>query len=219
MNELKKGMPIQRQLGFTEVRDRKINITQDVLLPGPEIEILLDTFFDYVKNPKRVVDLCTCCGVLASIIGEAFPNTKVYASDISKKALEVAKTNIRSGNVQLLEGDLFEPLEKLGIYNLDVLISNPPYCKTEDIEKLPRQIKDYTPRIAIDGGEDGYSFHRRIIRDSSNFVKIGGLMILENEAGQTKKLCNMLQSNRYYIECTRKNHRGEERVVVARRTK
>ncbi len=219
VSQLYQEIPIQRQIGYTEVMGRRINITNDVLLPGPEIEILLGAFFYYVKNPKTVVDLCTGCGVLASIIGETFPNAEVYATDISKKALEIARTNIRSRNVQLLEGDLFEPLEQDNVYDADVLISNPPYCRTEDINKLSRQIKAYTPKIAIDGGEDGYSFHKRIISGSQRFVRNNGLIILENEAVQSEELRKMLEEKGYRVECTRKNNRGEERVVVARRVK
>jgi len=217
--QLYQGIPIQRQIGYTEVMGRKINITQDVLLPGPEIEILLGAFFDYVKNPRSVVDLCTGCGVLASVIGERFPKAKVYATDISPKALEVARTNINSGNVELLQGDLFTPLDRNGIYGVDVLISNPPYCRTGDIAGLPRQISEHTPRIAIDGGDDGYSLHRRIIEGSQAFVRNGGLLILENEVGQTQDLREMLGRKSYTVESTRKNNRGEERVIVARRIK
>lgn len=217
--QLYEGIPIQRQIGYTEVRGRRIKITPDVLLPGPEIELMLDAFFKYGKNPRRVLDLCTGCGVLASIIGETFPKAEVYATDISKKALEVARTNIKSKNVQILEGDLFEPLDKLGIYNIDVLISNPPYCKTEDISKLPRQIKLHTPRIAIDGGEDGYLLHRKIIQGSPKYVRNGGLIILENEVGQSLELTRMLEDNGYLVECTKRNKNSEERVIVARRIK
>lgn len=213
------GMPLQRQIGYTEVMGRRIKITKDVLLPGPEIEVLLSAFFDYVKNPSTVVDLCTGCGVLSSIIGERFPKTKVYATDISKEALEVARTNIKSANVELLQGDLFEPLDRKEVYGIEVLISNPPYCRTQDIDKLPRHIKNYTPKIAIDGGEDGYVFHRRIINGASRYVINNGLVILENEVGQALLLRKMLEEKGYAIESIRKNEKGEERVIVARRIK
>ena len=217
VSQLCLGIPIQRQIGYTEVMGRRMNITEDVLLPGPEIEVLLSAFFDYVKNPSTVVDLCTGCGVLASIIAERFPKAKVYATDISKKALDVARTNINFGNVTLLQGDLFTPLDRKGVYGVDVLISNPPYCRTRYINRLSRQIKDHTPKIAIDGGEDGYSLHRRVIEGASKYVANSGLVILENEAGQSPELSKMLEEKGYAIECTRKNGKGEERVIVARR--
>jgi release factor glutamine methyltransferase len=216
--QLYQGIPIQRQIGYTEVMGRKINIANNVLLPGPEIEILLGAFFDYAKNPKKVIDLCTGCGVLASIIGEIFPKAKVYATDISKKALDVARTNINFGDVELLQGDLFTPLDRNGVYGVDVLISNPPYCRTGDIAELPRQIRNHTPRIAIDGGEDGYFIHRRIIEGASKYIANNGLVILENEAGQSPELRRMLEERGYAIESTRKNVKGEERVIVVRRT-
>ena len=217
MEQLKRKIPVQRQIGYTIVRGKRVNINSDVLLPGPEIEVLLDAFFDYAENPKKVVDLCTGCGVLASIIGGAFSNTKVYATDISEEAINVARLNINSQNVFLLLGDLFEPLKQNKMYDVDVLISNPPYCRTQDIDKLPRQIKEHTPRIAVDGGKDGYSLHRRIIRGASKYVTNNGLVILENEAGQSPELSKMLEEKGYAIECTRKNGKGEERVIVARR--
>ncbi len=219
MEQLKRKIPVQRQVGYTIVRGGKINITPDVLLPGPEIEVLLDAFFDYAENPRKVIDLCTGCGVLASLIGERFPEARVYATDISKKALDVARTNVRSKNVELLQGDLFEPLDKNRVYSANVLISNPPYCRTEDISKLPIQIRDHTPKIAIDGGEDGYSLHRRIIEGASRYVRNNGLVILENEAGQSPGLRKMLEEKGYVVECTRRNGKGEERVIVARRIK
>ncbi len=219
MEQLKRKIPIQRQIGYTIINGKRINITPDVLLPGPEIEIMIDTFFEYVEDPKKVADLCTGCGVLASIIGERFPEARVYATDISNKALEVARTNTRSSNIEFLQGDLFEPLNKNRIYDMDVLISNPPYCRTEDITLLPRQIRDHTPRIAVDGGEDGFFFHKKIIEGASRYIKHNGLVILENEVGQSVTLREMLSEKGYRIECTRKNGRGEERVIVARMIK
>jgi len=217
VSKLYQGIPIQRQIGYTKVSGRKINVTSDVLLPGPEIEIMLGAFFDYVKDPRVVIDLCTGCGVLASIIGERFSESKVYATDISQKVLKVARTNIHSTNVVLMKGDLFESLKGKGVSNADVLISNPPYCKTGDIAQLPKQIRDHTPKIAIDGGEDGYFLHRRIIEGATNYVRTGGLVILENEVGQTQELKRMFERKGYAVESTRKNGRGEERVIVARR--
>lgn len=213
------GIQIQRQIGYTKVMGKKINIADDVLLPGPEIETILGAFFDYAKNPQKIIDLCTGCGVLASLIGERFPEARVYAIDISEKALDVARTNVRSKNVELLQGDLFEPLDKNRVYGVDVLISNPPYCRTEDINQLPRQIRNHTPKIAIDGGGDGYSFHRRIIEGASRYVKNNGLVILENEIDQSPRLKKMLEEKGYVVECTRRNGKGEERVIVARRIK
>ena len=211
------GVPVQRQIGYTIVCGRKFLITPDVLLPGPEIDLVLAAFFENAQGATTVVDLCTGCGVLASVIGTTCPSSRVYATDISSGALDVARQNVGSDNVTLLLGDLFDPLRDTNVAPVDALVSNPPYCRTEDIDRLPKQLRDHTPRIAIDGGLDGYAFHRRIIRESAAFVRPRGIIVLENETGQSDEICRMLKAEGWSVVDVRRNDKGEERVVVARR--
>lgn len=216
---IKKSIPVQRQLGYTKVNGLTFRITKEVLLPGPEIEVLIKACFDNLLKQKKIADICTGSGVIAVVLGKKFKKTEILATDISKSALCVARLNSRlnrTSNIKFLRGDLFQPLSGLGIKNLDLIVSNPPYCKTDDIQKLPPQIKLHTPKIAIDGGPDGLHFHRLIINGARKFLKKGGLLILENETGQSKILEKMLIKSGYKVIGTRKNFKNEDRVMIAK---
>jgi len=217
---IKSKVPVQRQLGFTEVMGLKFQITKDVLLPGPEIEILLKACLTYLKSPEKIIDLCTGCGVIAIILGKKFRKSQIFATDISKKALSIAKKNALSNkvnNIQFIHGDLFQPILNKKINNVDLIVSNPPYCKTNDIKRLPLQIRNFTPRISIDGGSDGMYFHRKIIKVSKKILKKNGLLILENEMGQSEKIAKLLKTEGYRNEERKKNLRKEYRIIIAKK--
>ncbi len=219
LKQIKMKIPVQRQLGFTKINELTFKITDDVLLPGPEMEILLKACFDNIKRPRKIIDLCTGSGVIAISLGKKFKKAEILATDISSKALRIAKLNSQLThvtNVKYLLGDLFQPISKLKVSSVDLMVSNPPYCKTEDIVKLPSQIKLYTPLIAVDGGEDGMFFHRIIISKSKEFLKRGGVLILENEVGQSKILKKMLIEGGFKVIRAYKNGKKEERVIVAK---
>lgn len=217
---IKKSIPVQRQLGYTEVKGLPFRITKDVLLPGIEIEVLLKACFNNLARPKNIADICTGSGVIAVALGKKFKTAKIFATDISEKALNIAKLNSylhKTRNITFLKGDLFQPLYRLKIHAFDLIVSNPPYCKTTDINKLPPQIKLHTPKIAIDGGVDGLRFHRLIIDNARKFLKKGGFLVLENEAGQSKILKQMLIERGYKVVSIHKNSKDEERVIVAKK--
>lgn len=216
---IKKKIPVQRQLGFTTIKKLRFNITKDVLLPGPEIDVLIDACLSNIKNPKKIIDLCTGSGVIAITLGVKFKNAKILATDISNKALLITKINKKINNVKnviTLQGDLFKPISKIKFKNVDLIVSNPPYCKSEDIIKLPPQIKLYTPLMAVDGGLDGLFFHRIIINQAKQFLKNDGILILENETGQSEILKELLVDSGYEIINVYKNARNEERVIAAK---
>lgn len=216
---LNQKRPIQYLTGYTYIKNKKIIIDQNVLLPGPEMDLLIDVCEKYIKSDSKVLDLCTGSGVIPVILGRKFNSVEFYATDISEKALSVARKNAELynlGNIRFLQGDLFKPLAKMGVKNLDLLISNPPYCKTDEIDSLPTQIKEYAPQIAINGGIDGLLFHRQIINESSHYLKNGGYIILENENGQSKDVQRLLKKNEYEIMEVIKNYMNQERLIVAR---
>lgn len=221
LNLIKKKIPVQRQLGFTRIKELRFKITKDVLLPGPEIEILINACLDSIKKPNKIIDLCTGSGAIAVVLGKKFKQADILATDISLKALEVAKINKRLNNVEnvkFLQGDLFQPISSLKFNNVDLIVSNPPYCKSKDIVKLPPQIKLYTPSIAIDGGPDGLFFHRIIISQSKNYLRKDGFLVLENEVEQSKILKSLLINAGYKVIKIYKNAKNEERVIVAKKT-
>lgn len=211
--------PIQYLAGYTYVKNKKIMINENVLLPGPEMDLLIDICANYIKPDSKVLDLCTGSGVIPVILSQKFYSLDFYATDISEKALSVAKKNAELynlDNICFLQGDLFQPLVERGVKDFDLLISNPPYCKTDEIELLPDQINEHAPRIAIDGGIDGLIFHRQIINESPQYLKKGGYIILENENGQSKDVQKLLNNKGHDIIEVIKNHMNQERLIVAR---
>lgn len=217
MKTLYKGKPIQYQVGYTYIKNNKILINTDVLLPGPEMEVMLDICKNYIRDGMNVLDLGTGCGVLSAILAKIYAGSRFYSIDISERALNIAKKNIIGiYNIDLIRGDIMNPIfnDKSNIF--DVIISNPPYCKTKDIESLPIQIKMYAPRIAIDGGSDGLKFHKKIIQFYKKYLKDNGILILQNENLQSIYLQKLLKYNGFNLIEIIRNQKEQERFIVAR---
>lgn len=146
----KKGIPYQYILGYAYFLGNKIKVNKDVLIPRQETEQLtVDTIVTIQKIFKKedtpvIVDVCTGSGAIAASIEKQIPFAKIYATDISKEALEVAKENVK--NVELLQGNLIDPLIDKGI-KVDILICNPPYI--EDTKRIDKQVWDYEPHLAL----------------------------------------------------------------------
>lgn len=213
--------PIQYYAGYTYINGDKIYINDKVLLPGPEMRYMLELCEKYIgeNNEKlRIMDLCCGSGIVSTVLGKKFSSSSFYASDISNDAIEIAKKNFNLyslKNINVLAGDLFQPFYNCDILDFDFIIANPPYCKTNDIEKLPVGVRDYAPRIAIDGGNDGLEIHKRIIADAYKLLKYNGYLILQNENGQSEQVQQLLLENGYVIVEVGKNHLNQERIIVA----
>lgn len=213
--------PIQYYAGYTYINGDKLYISDKVLLPGPEMRYMLELCEKYIrKNNKnlKIMDLCCGSGVVSTVLGKKFSSSIFYASDISKDATEIAEKNFNLyslENINMLVGDLFQPFYNSDILDFDFIIANPPYCKTNDIEKLPAGVRDYAPRIAIDGGNDGLEIHKRIIEEAYKLLKHNGYLILQNENGQSGQVQQLLFENGYCIVEVGKNHLNQERIIVA----
>ncbi len=170
----------------------------------------------------NVLDLCTGSGGLALALAKEFTHCKVYGTDISEVAIECANKNAEINgirNVIFLKGDLFEPVEKLTSHfsfpTFDLIISNPPYIKTDDIKNLQPEIKYWEPIRALDGGKDGLDFYRGIIPSARRFLKDNGLIMLELGCGQSGEVTDILKSAGYsHIEII-KDYAGIERIIKA----
>ena len=119
-------------------------------------------------------------------------------------------------NIKFFQGDLYQPIFNHKIKDIDLIVSNPPYCKSADIVKLPPQINLYTPLIAVDGGADGLYFHKLIIEQSKKYLIKDGILILENETGQSEILKELLVKAGYEVVKVYENMKNEERVIVAK---
>lgn len=173
---------------------------------------------------RSILDLCTGSGCIALAIAKEFPDSEVYGTDILETAIEYANKNAELNcidNITFLKGNLFEPIKKLftshfSPLTFDLIISNPPYIKTNDIRTLQPEIKDWEPLIAIDGGTDGLNFYKELIPNARDFLKDDGLLILELGYGQSSEVTEMLTSSGYTQIETIKDYSGIERIIKAR---
>lgn len=188
--------------------------------------------FQLPSSRFSVLDLCTGSGCLALALAKAFPYFKVYGSDISEIAIEYAKENAGLNcinNVTFLTGNLFEPVERLFTplerkpcsgfltgFTFDLIISNPPYVKTDDIKNLQPEIRNREPTFAIDGGADGLDFYRELIPAARRFLNDQGLIILEVGACQSREVAEIFEASGYIQTGIIKDYAGIERIVQAK---
>lgn len=182
--------PLQYVLGYTDFYGAKITVSESVLVPRPETEILVDKVKQFVEN-KKVLDLCTGSGAIAVALKKTVPSADVTASDVSTSALDVASYNatLNDADVKFVLSDMFENVESV----YDVIVSNPPYIKTADIATLDSDVKDFEPHSALDGGEDGLDFYRIIAKNAKAHLSEGGILAMEFGIGQETALKQMFE--------------------------
>ena len=149
--------------------------------------------------PKRILDLCTGSGCIAAWAAHAFPETAVIATDLSEEALAIAEENCKahesfSGQVNLLQGDLFEALPA-EVEPFDVIVSNPPYIPSATVETLESEVKDHEPRLALDGGPEGMDIVSRIIEEAPARLIPGGLLLMEIDDTQKESVLACCRSS------------------------
>ncbi len=216
--------PLQYILGFTDFYDIKIKTLHGVLIPRPETELLVQETIKIIKNLDnneiKVLDLCTGTGCVAIAIAKTFPNINIYATDISDKAIKCAQENAeinQVSNIVFIKGNLFEPLKDSILF--DIIVSNPPYIKTTEIINLQPEISRWEPYQALDGGEDGLEYYRKILKQAKNYLKPHGFIIFEMGEGQIEQIVKIAEEKNYGINSIRKDYSGIERVVIIRRKK
>ena len=181
--------PIAYLTGRAHFFNLEFEITRDVLIPRPDTETLVESVLQTVRHrggleAPRVLDLCTVSGCVAAAIEQNLKTPNVVAVDISPAAVAVAKRNIESlkliDRVTIEQGDLFEPISKLvDPRPFDIIVANPPYIATAQMATLDASVRDYEPAIALDGGEDGLTIHRRILEGAPAHLMPNGLVFLE----------------------------------------
>jgi release factor glutamine methyltransferase len=232
-----KGEPLQYILGKTEFMGLEFKVDRNVLIPRPETEILVETAIKIASGLRtqasglNILDIGTGSGCIAVSLAKLLKDVKVTATDISDKAIVVAKGNAVLNKVEdkidFIRQDLFglqsvacslkpefcSPQPNL----FDFIVSNPPYIATTEIGTLQREIR-FEPRIALDGGRDGLDFYRRIIKEAPNYLVKEGYLILEIGFNQKIKIENIFHnSDDFEIIETVKDYNNIDRVVVARR--
>jgi release factor-specific protein-(glutamine-N5) methyltransferase len=189
VNERLTGRPLWYVLGDTEFYGYKIKVDERVLIPRPETELLVEKVLNNITDSDTVLDLCTGSGAIAIAIAK---NKKaiVTASDVSAKALELAKENaqINGVDINFIESDLFDKVKG----KFSVIVSNPPYIKNSDITTLEKEVKDFEPSLALKGGEDGLDYYRIIAKYAPKHLFAGGVLYLECGEGQAKDIVKLL---------------------------
>ncbi|MDD7157446.1 MAG: peptide chain release factor N(5)-glutamine methyltransferase [Firmicutes bacterium] len=207
-----KGVPLDYILGETEFYGMKIKVTEDVLIPRPETELLCEQAIGYIGEKKLgVLDLCTGSGCIAAVIASK-TDAVVTAVDVDEKALSVARENCRGLNVECVRADMFENLFGR---KFDVIISNPPYIRSGDLGSLQKEVQS-EPILALDGGEDGLKFYREIAEKSPGFLNENGVIMLEIGFDQAEAVTALLAADFTDIR-VQKDLEGNDRMVIARK--
>jgi len=215
--------PLQYILGYVEFMGLKIQVGKGVLIPRPETELMAEyaikTCRGGVTPPLHILDLCTGSGCLALALAKEFPHAKVYGIDVSDNALSYAKRNAglnEIDNVSFIQGNLFEPLYARGnpAPAFDLIISNPPYIRSNEIEYLPPEIKLWEPLNALDGGPDGLDHYRKIVPEARQFLKSSGMLILETGIDCSDAVKKLFEDAGYSGVTLVKDYAGIERIAA-----
>ena len=207
------GRPLWYIIGDTDFCGYRIKVDERVLIPRPETEEMAMMAVAAAEEGNSVLDLCTGSGALAIAIYKELEKSnrkvKMTAVDISADALELAKENAAENEADILfiQSDLFSRIRG----RFDIIISNPPYIPTADIDTLQREVKDYEPHLALDGGADGLDIYRRIAAEASKYLNRGGMLIMEVGAGQAADIVKMFRGNAYAMVI--KDFNGIDRYV------
>ncbi|MFB0564125.1 MAG: peptide chain release factor N(5)-glutamine methyltransferase [Candidatus Aminicenantaceae bacterium] len=187
------GIPLAYITGSKEFWSIAFKILPGVIIPRPETELIVEKVLEYSSRKKEtIVDIGTGCGNIAVSLAKELPQAHIVATDVSRKALKVARLNAshqKVNNVTFIRGSLLSPLQKLNLYNeCDFIVSNPPYVSKEEWAKLPPEIKNHEPKKALVAGETGLEVIEKIIQDSRPFLKPAGRLVLEIGESQKEKV-------------------------------
>ena len=212
------GEPTAYLIGEWEFYGLPLDISRDVLIPRPDTEVLAGLAIDFVKTQGecRVLDLCAGSGCVGLAVASQCPGSRVVLGELSEGALRICRQNIRrnglSGRVVPMQMDaLAPPPAQLGEFRC--LVSNPPYIPAGDIPGLDPSVRDFEPRMALDGGADGLDFYRNLAKAWKNALSVGGKIFLEVGIGQADDVLRLLRTQGFGdLEIT-KDLNGIPRVV------
>lgn len=217
------GEPIAYVTGSWEFYGLPLVVDRSTLIPRMDTEVLVDTALNILRSrgkmDARVLDLCTGSGCIACAIANALPASRVVAADIDPRCVSVCRRNVLLNNlsprVTSIDADAASTPPLL-IGSFDMIVCNPPYIATAEIDTLDVSVRDYEPRKALDGGEDGLYFYREIIRRWKTVIRDGGYIVFEvgeTQSGEVQKLLRLASFKDVGCE---KDTAGIERVVFGR---
>lgn len=217
----RRGEPVAYLRGQREFYGRSFRVDRRVLVPRPETELLVEVALTRTRPRSlygRALDLCTGSGCVATTFARERRTWRVTGSDISEAALQVARENaLRLGaiyNTDFVQGDLFEAVATLARFEL--ITANAPYIPHADIAGLDSDVRDFEPKLALDGGDDGLMLIRRIVEQAPSHLNPGGILVLEVGHDQAPRVADLLQARGFAAVQTQKDYGGHQRIVSGR---
>ena len=222
ISDREKRIPVQHITGYQNFMGFEFKVTKDVLVPRFDTECLVEEAMLVTNDGDKVLDVCTGSGCILISLMKYKNDIKGIGTDISEKALLIAKENAKDimgsayseyENPQFIQGDLFSNiLDK----DFDVIVSNPPYIRSCVIDTLEPEVKEFDPMIALDGGEDGLDFYRRIVDEARNHLRKGGHLLVEIGYDQGEDVKSLFVDNGYLDVKIVKDLCSNDRVVLGR---
>lgn len=206
-------IPLQHLTGEQEFMGHRFLVSPDVLVPRQDTEALVEEAAKRLRAGMKVLDLCTGSGCIIISLCLECPGIEAYGSDISDRALQIAVKNakINQTEIQFSRGNLFEAVSG----PFDMIVSNPPYIPSRVIDGLMEEVREHEPLLALDGGEDGLSFYRRIAEEGRRHLKDSGFLFLEIGHDQSEAVRYILEEDGYEEIHIVKDLAGQTRVVHA----
>jgi len=214
---IKDDTPLSHLVGFEYFYDRKFKVTSDVLSPRMETEELVYKVIDYIRKNNltniKILDLCTGSGIIGITLKKELEefDVKILASDISSRALTVAKENASSleADISFVESDLFSNIQD----KFDIIVSNPPYIAHDDKKTIKENVLNYDPHLALFADEEGMYFYRNIIEKSRPYLNEKGIMFFEIGYDQKEKIITLGENNKFET-VVYKDINGRDRIAV-----
>ena len=207
-------VPLQHLLGYQDFMGLRFQVNEYVLIPRQDTEILVEEAMRYLHDGMRILDLCTGSGCILLSLLHYSNDCEGVGVDISQEALQVAAQNAELLGIKadFLKSDLYEKVTG----KFDLLVSNPPYIERKVIPILMEEVREYDPYIALDGGEDGLDFYRRIIGGAQDYLKRGGQILMEIGSGQAQAVSELLREAGFKEIDVCRDFAGLDRVVSGR---
>ena len=217
------GEPMPYILGQWDFYGMTLIVTPDVLIPRDDTVVVTELAIKkamYLEQNPRILDLCTGSGCIGLAVARRVKDARVTLGDISPAALRVARRNISqlklTGRVNCVAMDARKPAQEfLGTY--DLIVSNPPYVTTKQMQELDPSVRDFEPHLALDGGEDGLDFYRAIIKNYSSALAPRGYLCFEFGMGQENAVCSLLRKGGYEVLELKKDTADITRAVLAQK--